>query len=185
MAKQFPRLTEAFRTFIARQHIFFVGTAAREGRVNVSPKGMDSLRVLDDNRLLWLNLTGSGNETAGHLRDTNRMTLMWCAFDGKPLILRVYGQARAIHDFDADWDWAYGHFSDVAGARQVFDLRIDLVQSSCGMGVPLMDFVEDRADDQLVAHFVALGPDGTQAYQERKNRQTIDGAPTGIRPDAG
>lgn len=183
MAKQFPRLTESLKAFISEQHMYFVATAAKEGRVNVSPKGMDSLKVLDDNRLLWLNLTGSGNETAGHLLDSNRMTVMWCAFQGNPLILRVYGTAKTIHAHDADWDWAYGHFDDVAGARQIYDLQIDLVQTSCGKGVPVFGFESDRVKDQLVAHFDNLGPEGTRAYQARKNSTTIDGLPTGVLPE--
>lgn len=182
MAKQFPRLAESLKAFISQQHMYFVATAARDGRVNVSPKGMDSLKVLDDNRILWLNLTGSGNETAGHLRDSNRMTLMWCAFQGNPLILRVYGTAKTIHAHDPDWDWAYGHFKDVAGARQVYDLQIDLVQTSCGKGVPLMEFEADRVEDQLVQYFADKGPEGTRAYQALKNTTTIDGYDTGVLP---
>ena len=104
MAKQFPEIDETQRKFIEEQHLFFVGTAAPDGRVNISPKGMDSLRVLDPNRIAWMNLTGSGNETAGHLLETDRMTLMWCSFTTRPLILRTYGTARTLHRGDAGWD---------------------------------------------------------------------------------
>ena len=96
MADQFPRLDDELSRFIDAQKIFFVGTAAPNGRVNVSPKGQDSLRILGPNEILWMNLTGSGNETAAHLLESNRITIMWCAFDGPPRILRVYGTARVF-----------------------------------------------------------------------------------------
>ena len=103
MADQFQALTESHMAFIRAQKIFFVGSAARDGRVNVSPKGQDGLAVLGPSEILWLNLTGSGNETAAHLLEVNRLTLMWCAFEGPPLILRVYGSAVAVHPRDEDW----------------------------------------------------------------------------------
>ena len=103
MAKQFECIEDVHRKFIKEQHLFFVGSAAAEGRVNVSPKGMDSLRVMDGNRVVWLNITGSGNETAGHLLENPRMTLMWCSFERRPLILRTYGMARAIHPRNDEW----------------------------------------------------------------------------------
>lgn len=176
-------LNGTLRTFIERQHIFFVATAADTGRVNLSPKGADSLRILDDNRVLWLNLTGSGNETAGHLKITNRITMMFCAFDGDPLILRLYGSARTIHARDPDWDEKLGQFPPMAGSRQVFEVTIDKVQTSCGSGVPVMPFKEDRAPDQLVQHYDTLGPDGVDAYWRRKNVETIDGFDTGLFDD--
>ena len=103
MGQQFSEISERLRTFIEAQHVYFVGTAARDGRVNISPKGLDSLRVLGPDRVVWLNGTGSGNETAAHLLDVPRMTIMFCSFDAKPLILRLYGTARAIHAGDAEW----------------------------------------------------------------------------------
>ena len=103
MATRFAAFEDNHRAFIGAQHIFFVATAAAGGRVNLSPKGMDSLRVAGPNRVLWLNVTGSGNETAGHLIQSNRMTLMWCGFETRPLILRAYGTARTVHRRDADW----------------------------------------------------------------------------------
>ncbi len=98
------KLNQTLTDFIKRQHLFFVATAAPDGRVDMSPKGLDSLRVIDDNRIIWLNLTGSGNETAAHLRACNRMTLMFCAFERDALILRVYGSASTLHPHDAGWD---------------------------------------------------------------------------------
>lgn len=174
------KLNGTLRAFIERQKMFFVATAGAEGRVNVSPKGADTLRVIDDNRIVWLNLSGSGNETAGHLRQVNRMTLMFCAFDGDAMILRVYGEAQVLHPRDAGWATAVAQFPELAGSRQVFDLEIDLVQTSCGTGVPVMAFEKDRVADELAPYFAELGPEGVQDYWARKNVETIDGEPTGI-----
>ena len=104
MAKQFPHIADDHRRFIEAQHLFFTGSAAPDGRVNISPKGMDSLRILAPNRIVWMNLTGSGNETAGHLLESPRMTLMWCSFTTRPLILRCFGNARTKHRGDPGWD---------------------------------------------------------------------------------
>ena len=178
MAKQFPRLALAHQTFIAAQHLFFVGTAAATGRVNLSPKGMDSLRVLDPNRILWRNSTGSGNETAGHLRLASRMTLMWCAFDEQPLILRCYGTARTIHRDDPGWAAGNTAFPPDPAARQLFDLTIDLVQTSCGFGVPRLSYDGERPDAD--AWTAEKGPGGIRRYWDETNRTTLDGFPTGI-----
>lgn len=178
MARLFPALEQTHRAFIGRQPVFFVATAAETGRVNVSPKGRDSLRMLAPDRLRWRNLTGSGNETAGHLRRVNRMTLMWCAFDGPPLILRAYGQARVLTPADPGWAEADAAFEPDPGARQIFDLDIDLVQTSCGYAVPLMDFRAER--DVLADWSTRKGEDGIRAYWSEKNRTTLDGFDTGI-----
>lgn len=103
MSKFYKELNEKLREFIENQKIFYVGTTAPEGRINLSPKDMDSLRILNANQLIWLNLTGSGNETAAHVLEQPRMTLMFCSFEGKPLIIRVYGKARAIYPRDDEW----------------------------------------------------------------------------------
>lgn len=126
MAKQYAHITPKFAEFIARQKLFFVATAAADGRVNVSPKGLDSLRLLDERRVLWLNVTGSGNETAAHVLENSRMTLMFCAFEGNPLILRLYGRARVIHPRDPEWQTLLDHLPPLPGARQIFDLTVDL-----------------------------------------------------------
>jgi hypothetical protein len=115
MAKQFPGFTPEQVDFVIAQHIFFVGTAAESGHVNVSPKGMDSLKILSPNRLLWRNLTGSGNETAGHLARVNRMTLMWCSFATRPMIMRAYGTAKVIDTAHPDWDKLNGRFPPTSG----------------------------------------------------------------------
>lgn len=176
-------LNSTLRAFIGRQPLFFVATADVGGRVNVSPKGMDTLQVLDDQRLRWLNLSGSGNETAAHVRATGRMTLMFCAFEGRAMILRLYGQARVRHPRDPDWAKVTAGFPEIAGSRQVFDLAIDLVQTSCGTGVPIMAFRSSRAEAELVPFYQKMGEDGVRDYWRRKNVQTIDGAPTGIFDD--
>ena len=173
MGKRMPAIEPAIAEFIADQHLFFVGTAAPDGRVNISPKGMDSFRVLGPNRVIWLNVTGSGNETAAHLAETDRMTIMFCAFVGKPMILRLYGHARAIHTTDAEWDTLAVHFPALPGARQIFDVAVDLVQSSCGMAVPYFDYTGERT--QLNQWAEMKGDEGIQHYWEEKNRVSLDG----------
>ncbi len=174
------KLNPTLRTFIESQPMFFVATAAPDGRVNVSPKGLDALRVLDDHRIVWLNLSGSGNETAAHLRESPRMTLMFCAFSGDALILRVYGHAQTIHPRDDGWGSLSHLFPEMAGSRQIFDLTIDLVQTSCGTGVPLMDFRTQRGTEELEPFYAKMGPDGVRDYWRRKNTESIDGKATGI-----
>lgn len=179
MAEAFESITDRHREFIGAQHLFFVGTAARDGRVNVSPKGLDSLRIIGPNRVLWLNLTGSGNETAAHLLDINRMTLMFCSFDHKPLILRIYGTATEVQPDQPEWDELAAHFPALPGSRQIFDVDVQSVQTSCGYAVPLMTFDDDR--DVLNSWAIKKGADGVAAYHQEKNLISIDGYPTGIR----
>jgi len=181
MARQFPALNDDHRSFIAAQAIFFVGSAAGTGRVNVSPKGMDSLRVLGPDRILWLNLTGSGNETAGHLAQVNRLTLMWCSFAARPLILRAYGTARVVHAADADWPGLADRLPAIPGARQIFDVAVDLVQTSCGYAVPLMDTAAERPVLRDWAE--KQGPAGLRTYWHERNRRTIDGFDSGMPHD--
>jgi hypothetical protein len=175
MAKRYGTISPVLQRFIEAQHLFFVATAAADGRVNISPKGMDTLRVLGTDRIVWSNVTGSGNETAAHLAASPRITLMWCAFEGHPQILRCYGTARAVHRHDEGWDELIAAVGERPGARQVVDCTIDLVQTSCGMAVPLMDFVADR--DDLDRWATAKGPDGLAAYWRQKNTTSLDGAP--------
>ncbi|WP_339732330.1 pyridoxamine 5'-phosphate oxidase family protein [uncultured Gimesia sp.] len=178
MGSQLSELSDKLTEFIANQKLFFVGTATAESRINVSPKGMDAFRVLGPNRVIWLNVTGSGNETSAHIQEDGRMTVMFCAFTGKPLILRLYGQARVIHPYDATWDELFAHFPSIPGARQVFDMNVDLVQTSCGMGVPYYDYVEER--EQLTTWATKQGPEGLNQYWHDKNQQSLDGIPTHI-----
>jgi predicted pyridoxine 5'-phosphate oxidase superfamily flavin-nucleotide-binding protein len=176
-------LNPTFRAFIDRQPVFFVATAAQTGRVNLSPKGMNTLRILSDTCIRWLNLSGSGNETAAHLRQSARMTLMFCAFEGEALILRLYGQATITHPRDSAWQERIADFPELAGSRQIFDLTIDMVQTSCGSGVPYMTYQKDRGSDELVPFYRDMGPDGVTAYWKRKNVLSVDGFDTGIFAD--
>jgi len=177
---QTTKLNRSFRQFIEKQKLFFVATAGPEGRVNMSPKGLDSLKIINDNEIVWLSVTGSGNETAAHVLQNPRMTLMFCAFDGDALILRVYGAAQVIYPQHNEWDQLYSLFPDYAGARNIFKLDIDLVTTSCGTGVPEMAFVRPRADTELVPWYADMGEDGVDAFWRKKNVVSIDGAPTGI-----
>lgn len=178
MGKQLASITPALQTFIESQKIFFVGTARSEGRVNVSPKGMDTLRVLGPNQVVWLNLTGSGNETAAHLLENNRMTIMFCAFEGKPMILRLYGTAQVYHKRDEAFNQHILLFPDHLGARQIIFMSIDLVQTSCGFAVPFMDYREERPQLKLWAE--RKGEEGIKEYWESRNSVSLDGFDTGI-----
>ena len=178
MSQQFDAISDRHRAFIERQPMFFVATAAREGHVNVSPKGLDSFRVLGPNRVVWLNGTGSGNETAAHLLDTNRMTVMFCSFGREPLILRLFGSARTVQPGDEDWGELVGLFPPLPGARQVYDVAVDLVLISCGYGVPLMEPTSQR--ELMPTWATKKGPDGLAAYWAKKNTTSLDGLPTGL-----
>ena len=178
MGKRYTELSEQLMQFINAQKIYFVGTATRDSRVNVSPKGMDSLRIINNHRVAWLNVTGSGNETSAHVQQNPRMTIMFCAFEGPPLILRLYGQATVIHHNDAAWDALYASFKPLPGVRQIFDLKIDLVQTSCGMGVPYYNYSEER--EQLNEWAKKKGESGIHQYWMDKNQMTIDDIPTHI-----
>jgi len=181
VGQRFNSIGEKHRAFIEAQKLFFVATAARDGRVNVSPKGLDALRVLDEQTVVWLNGTGSGNETAAHVLDTPRMTLMFCAFEGNPLILRLYGEAVVYHPRDADWDAHIGLFTPLGGSRQIFKLHVELVQTSCGFGVPLFEYQGDR---ELMHSWAARkGESGLHRYWEEKNQLSLDGRPTYILHD--
>jgi hypothetical protein len=178
VAKQFSEISDRLRRFIEDQQMFFVGTAARDGRVNVSPKGLDSLKILSPTRVVWLNGTGSGNETAAHLLDVPRMTIMFCSFVREPMILRLYGTARAVHPGDAEWNELAALFPPLLGARNIFDLDIDLVQTSCGYGVPLFAYEGERTSMDNWAQ--SKGEEGLVAYRREENQVSIDGLPTGL-----
>lgn len=178
MATMLKSLNEELNSFIDNQHIFFVGTAGKEGSVNVSPKGMDSLRILSPTRVAWLNLTGSGNETAAHVKENQRMTIMFCSFDKQPLILRLYGKTRAVHPRDNDWKELLTQFPARHGVRQFFVLDIELVQTSCGFAVPLYTFEGDRPTLETWAE--KKGRDGLEQYWQEKNRISLDRNDTGI-----
>ena len=178
MGKQYAALGSHLQSFIEAQKLFFVATAGCDGRVNVSPKGLDSLRVLGENTVIWLNGTGSGNETAAHLLENNRMTLMFCAFEDNPMILRLYGTAEIYHPRDAGWEEFIGLFPPLKGSRQLFKLHVDLVQTSCGFGVPFFDYAGERPN--LPEWAERKGEAGILEYWQEKNQTSLDGKPTQI-----
>ncbi|MBF0461007.1 MAG: pyridoxamine 5'-phosphate oxidase family protein [Magnetococcales bacterium] len=181
MAKFFDAIQPDIQTFIARQKLFFVATAMAEGRVNLSPKGMDTLRLLDDHTVCFLNLTGSANETAAHLAEGGRITFMFCSFEEQPLIVRLYGQGRVIHPRDAEWTPLLAQFPDLPGKRQIIVATIDLVHTSCGYGVPFFTFQGERA--QLLRWADKKGEEGIRTYWQEHNQTSIDGVPTRILAD--
>ncbi|QIG49144.1 pyridoxamine 5'-phosphate oxidase family protein [Nordella sp. HKS 07] len=181
MAKQFARIEDAHRNFISRQHIFFTASAAEGTRVNVSPRSTEALRLLDDHTAIYLDRTGSGNETAAHLKADGRLTIMFCAFDGPPVILRFYGRGRMIRRNSAEYlSLLAEHFGgqEPLGARQFIRLDIDLVQTSCGYAVPLYDYRAERPNLDRWAE--AKGQEGLEAYWREKNLTSMDGLPTGL-----
>ncbi|MGG6295171.1 pyridoxamine 5'-phosphate oxidase family protein [Leptolyngbya sp. AN02str] len=178
MAKLFDHITDELRSFIAKQQMFFVATAplSNAGHVNLSPKGLDSFRVLSPHRVAYLDLTGSGNETSAHLLENGRITLMFCAFSGSPLILRLYGQGEVILPNSAYWNDLASHFPPLAGARQIILVQVERVQTSCGMGVPMYESAEQR--ELLTDWATKKGKPGLKEYHQLKNRVSIDGLPT-------
>src|SRR5262245_61576507 len=184
MGKQFPKIEPEHKAFIEHQRVFFVASAAPEGRVNVSPKGMSTLRVLGDNDVAYLDCTGSGSETRAHLlaSEDKRLTIMFCAFESDPMILRLYGQGQSLMRGTAEYGALLPNFQEVPGARQIVRLAVDLVQTSCGMGVPLFDYEGERGS--LVRYWTARGIDNLRKYWGLKNMQSIDGLPTGFAPDS-
>ena len=178
MAKFYSELNQTQRDFISRQHMFFTATAPRDGRINLSPKGMDSLRILGDRQAAYLDVTGSGNETAAHLMENGRMTLMFCSFEENPLILRLYGRGHSVHPHDPQWDALQQHFKALPGARQIIVLDIDSVQTTCGYAVPLFDYQGER--ETLARWAEKKGEQGIRDYWSEKNQISIDGLPTGL-----
>jgi hypothetical protein len=178
VAKVYEAITPELQRFIEQQPLFFVATAPLDGggHVNLSPKGQESFRVCGPHRVGYLDLTGSGNETAAHLLENGRITFMFCAFTGAPRILRLYGQGRVIRPDTAEWAGLSDSFPAIPGARQIIVAEIERVQTSCGMAVPLMEIVGQR--DNLITWAEAKGPEGLVAYREEKNRHSIDGLPT-------
>ncbi|WAC22663.1 pyridoxamine 5'-phosphate oxidase family protein [Blastomonas sp. SL216] len=175
MADFSDALDDKHRAFIARQPIFFVATAADEARINLSPKGYDAFRVLGDTRVAYLDLGGSGNETHAHLVADGRITIMFCAFEQPALILRIYGRGRPVLPQDAEWDALAAHFTMLPGTRQIFDITVDSVQTSCGWGVPVMQMQRER--ETLKKAHRQSDPDAWLARTAGRTR-SIDGLPT-------
>lgn len=181
MAKQFSRIEESHRDFILRQHIFFTASATEASRVNLSPRSTDQFRVIDANTVAYLDRTGSGNETAAHMLADGRLTIMMCSFDGPPMILRLYGKGSAFrHGTETYTTLLEEAFcsKEPQGARQIVRLDIDLVQTSCGFGVPVFDYREERVS--LDRWTETKSAEELAAYRSEKNLHSMDGLPTGL-----
>lgn len=178
MAKFFDQLSDALVEFIDAQKVFFVATAPQHGRVNLSPKGVDSFRVLSPRQVAYVDLTGSGNETAAHLLENGRLTFMFCSFDRTPLILRLYCRGRAVHPGDPEWAALAAQLPAIPGTRQFILGEIESGQTSCGFGLPLYEYQGER--ETLVAFAEKKGEDGLRAYRSEHNLRSIDGLPTGL-----
>jgi hypothetical protein len=177
VGRTYPAIDERWRDFIAAQHCFFVATAPRDGRyVNVSPKGLDgTFAVLNEATVAYLDLNGSGIETVAHLRENGRVTLMFCAFDGPPKILRLYGTGRVVRPADDGFEELLARFPPCDHVRSVIVGDIDRIQDACGYGVPLMDYRTDR--NQLDRWAASKGPEGLAAYRADRNAVSLDGLP--------
>jgi Pyridoxamine 5'-phosphate oxidase len=175
MGKHYEQLDDRLVSFISRQHVFFVGTApcSVDGHLNISPKGLDTFRILGPRTVAYLDLVGSGIETVSHLRENGRMTIMFCAFEGSPLILRLYGRGRVVEPGDREWDELLDRFPRQPGTRSVVVLDVDRIADSCGFGVPEYEYREER--DQLTQYARRKGPAGLERYKAEKNRESIDG----------
>lgn len=177
MAEFFQSLDPKHEALLAAAPVYFVATAPKDGRINLSPKGMDTLRVISPTEVAYLDLTGSGNETAAHLLDDGRITLMVCSFDRTAMILRLYGKGRSVQPADAQWAELVARFPQTPGTRQIVVIAIDSVQTSCGYAVPVMDVVRER--DTLRKYAANLGEDA-MLEMRAKTLHSIDGLPTGL-----
>jgi hypothetical protein len=182
MAKFYDELNDMLREFIAAQQIFFHASAAKDGRINLSPKGLDTFRVLDNRHVGYLDLTGSECETAAHIAADGRLTIMFCSFTEKPLIMRIYGRGTVIHERDTAWQTLRPMFPEVPGERQIILLEIESLMTSCGFGVPLYDFKGER--DTLTEYSCKMGEERMDAYRREKNVTSLDGLPTYLFEDA-
>ncbi|BFT68922.1 pyridoxamine 5'-phosphate oxidase family protein [Paenibacillus sp. P36] len=178
MGKSFEAILPEHEAFIAKQHIFFVGSAplSGDGHVNLSPKGHDVLRIINANEVAYLDLTGSGNETSAHLEENGRITVMFTAFEGPPMILRLYGQGRVILPDTQEWEALAPMFTMLPGARQIIAVKVHEVKTSCGFSVPFYNYEGERNTLQKWA--VNKGEEGLLAYWQEKNMISMDGMPT-------
>jgi hypothetical protein len=180
MGKFFDIIKDQHKTFIEKQKMFFVGSAPlnADGHVNLSPKGLDSFRVLSDSRVAYMDVIGSGNETSAHLLENGRITFMFCAFDGPPLILRLYGKGYTVLPEDAEWPEIAKHFEIMLSTRQIIVADVYQVQTSCGFSVPLYEHTGER--DHAIKWAENKGVEGLEKYKEEKNRISLDGLPTAM-----
>jgi Pyridoxamine 5'-phosphate oxidase len=178
MGKFFEHITDDIAEFISKQQMFFVASAplSAQGHVNISPKGLDSFRILGPNRVAYLDLTGSGNETSAHLHENGRITLMFCAFEGAAKIARLFGMGRVVLPGDAEWDSLATHFTLHPGARQIIVAEITMTQTSCGYAVPFFSYEGQR--DTLLKWAANKGEEGLAEYRREKNVKSLDSLPT-------
>jgi len=177
MSRVYEMLDERLISFLSRQHVFFVATAplARDGLVNLSPKGLGTFAVLDPHRVAYLDLTGSGVETIAHLRENGRIVVMFCAFEGAPRIIRLHGRGRVVVPGDPEFEDLSGRFPSRPGIRSVIDVDVTRIADSCGYGVPLMAFEGERS--RLDEWAAKRGPEGLDDYRATKNAVSLDGLP--------
>ena len=178
MAVKFDSINKEHTKFIEAQKMFVIGSAGADGFINVSPKGMDTFKIVDENTVVWLNFTGSGNETSAHVQENGRMTVMFNSFDKAPLILKLYGKAIVIHENDTRWDEMVAHFEPNVATRQFFEMKVELVLTSCGYAVPQYEFIKER--DTLKKWSDKKGREGIKEYWEENNTHTLDGVDTKI-----
>ena len=178
VGKFYTEITPELKEFIAEQQMFFVATAAATGRINLSPKGIDTLRQLDEHTVAYLDLTGSGNETAAHVAADGRMTMMFCSFAGKPRILRLYGKGEVVPLDSGRGRELHPLFGSIPGERQIIVLHVESAQTSCGMAVPIYEYTQQR--ELLIYWADKNGKEGVKEYQRTKNVTSIDGLPTGL-----
>jgi hypothetical protein len=178
MAKFYTEITSELQQFIAEQQMFFTATAAATGRINLSPKGIDTFRCLDEHTVVYLDLTGSGNETAALLAADGRITIMFCSFAGKPWILRLYGQGEIVPLGSERGRELHALFGSIPGERQLVLMHVESAQTSCGMAVPLYEYQQQR--EELLSWARKKGEDAVREYRREKNVRSIDGLPTGL-----
>ncbi|SEC48504.1 Pyridoxamine 5'-phosphate oxidase [Tenacibaculum sp. MAR_2009_124] len=181
MAKFYDSINKRVKQFIEEQKMFFVATAPKEGRINLSPKGMDTFKILDDKKVAWLSVTGSGNETSAHLLENGRITIMFCAFNGAPNILRIYGSAIEVLPENKEWNQYISLFPELPGTRQIFIVEIETVQTSCGMSLPYYEYQGER--NQLNEWAENKGESGINTYWDERNQVSIDGLKTKLYKD--
>ena len=177
MGKTYEGISAEISAWVGKQPLFFVGTAplGGDGHVNVSPKGLDSLRILSPARVAYLDLTGSGAETIAHVRENGRIVIMFCAFSGPPKIVRFHGRAKVVTPRSAGWAALREHFPTHLGARAVVDVEVTRVSDSCGYGVPVFGAPTQR--EALDMWTQKKGGEGLVAYRRQKNARSIDGLP--------
>ena len=178
MATKYEKLNKEIKNFIEKQKIYFVSTTTKDGYINLSPKGMNSLKILDDNRVIWLNSTGSTNESSTNIQRDNRMTIMFCSFEEEALIVKLFGKAKVIHKNDKEWTELSKLLPEIPGARQIFDIDLELIITVCGSAVPFFEYKAER--ENLNQYWIKAGNVGLHEYWKKKNQISLNGYETFI-----